>query len=221
MRYDTRNVVSEPEPTPTEEMTRPTTPKPLTFRKKPAGFSIYEDEEETTPKAEHLVDDSPMLTLRKPNAQADVKLIPMGKRPVPSRPVTAPDSLTNQNSVPLQPASPNRKPRQSVDSDLEEQYFSAEREPDSPNKRRGGNSALYAEIRRLQRLVDLKTEEANSTKKELELAQNMANAGTLSHIVRETQEELKVWKNRAEWAEKQLRQLTPGPGSSLGHSHRS
>lgn len=219
-RYDTGNVVSEPEPTPTE-ITRPTTPKPLTFRKKPAGFSIYEDEEETTPKADDLNDDSPILTLRKPNSQADVKLIPRGRRPIPSRPVTAPESSSNLNSVPLQPSSPNRKPRTSVDSDPEEQYLSTERETDSPTKRRGGNSALYAEIRRLQRLVDLRTEEANSTKKELELAQNMANAGTLSHIVRETQEELKVWKNRAEWAEKQLRQLTPSPTSSLGHSHRS
>jgi len=80
---------------------------------------------------------------------------------------------------------------------------------------------LYAEIRRLQRLVDQKVEEATSIRKELELAKNMANAGTLSHLVRETQSELKLWKNRAEWAERQLKERgIVSPPRGLGHQPR-
>jgi hypothetical protein len=114
-----------------------------------------------------------------------------------------------------------------MESDFEDRFlWDLEGETPSPKKLRG-NSALYAEIRRLQRLVDAKNEEAMSTRKELELAKSMANAGTLSHLVRETQEELKVWKNRAEWAEKQLRErgimggrLQSAAPMVKGHAHR-
>ncbi|KAI5790146.1 hypothetical protein EDC01DRAFT_116607 [Geopyxis carbonaria] len=210
----------------TEDIGRPITPKPLSYRKKgPSGFSIFEDEPGKTPKA--LSDlrphSSPALTLTKPNAQSDIKINPKGTHSSPAR--NAPESPTQSQSVPLQPATPNRRPRVSVEGDFEDKYF-FEAESPSPGKKVRGNTALYAEIRRLQRLVDQKTEEANSTRKELELAKNMASAGTLSHIVRETQEEMKVWKNRAEWAEKQLRTAAavdiraPNAVEQKGHSHR-
>ncbi|KAI5811098.1 hypothetical protein DFH27DRAFT_520561 [Peziza echinospora] len=69
------------------------------------------------------------------------------------------------------------------------------------------NTALYAEIRRLTQLVDVRTEEAKQSRRELDLARKMANAGTLSQLLRDAKEESKVWRNRAEWAEKKLREM--------------
>jgi len=219
---------SEDTPGPEEEPNRPITPKPLSFRKKTTGsFSIFEDgEADKTPRAQQLPVDSPILTLTKPNSRGEIKLNPKGTRSSPTR--APPESPTRPQSVPLQPATPNRRPRAStMESDFEDRFlWDLEGETPSPKKLRG-NSALYAEIRRLQRLVDAKNEEAMSTRKELELAKSMANAGTLSHLVRETQEELKVWKNRAEWAEKQLRErgimggrLQSAAPMVKGHAHR-
>ncbi|KAI9779723.1 MAG: hypothetical protein M1839_007221 [Geoglossum umbratile] len=67
-----------------------------------------------------------------------------------------------------------------------------------------GNATLYAEIRRLQRLLDLRTEEAIQAQRELEAMRKFKDSGTLSEKLREAQRDLKTWKNRAEWAEKRL-----------------
>ncbi|KAH0547518.1 hypothetical protein FGG08_000243 [Glutinoglossum americanum] len=67
-----------------------------------------------------------------------------------------------------------------------------------------GNATLYAEIRRLQRLIDLRTEEAVQAQRELEAMRKFKDSGTLSEKLREAQRDLKTWKNRAEWAEKRL-----------------
>lgn len=200
---------------------RPTTPKPLNFRKKQSSFSIYEDHPDKTPKGQRptLPVNSPVLSLRKPNSQVDIKISPNGKKASPSRPL--PESPAHSQSAPFHTATSNRRARASTVNDAEASRLPKELgSPSSPEKksRGGGNTALYAEIQRLQRLVDLKTEEANSTRKELELAQRMANAGTLSQILRETQEELKVWKNRAEWAEKQLKQKNTSRDSEIKRS---
>lgn len=190
-----------------------TTPRPLNIRNKtlkaktPPAFSIFEDKPGPKPKTPKLPS-SPILTLTRPNSKAEVKLTPkktqlsvrLHERPPTRR------HLPESPTTPLQPSTPNRRPRTtSIDSDFEDRYIWQGPETSSPTKKGRGNSALYAEIRRLQRLVDLKTEEAIQAKKDLELAQSITGAGTLSHMLRETQEELKVWKNRAEWAEKQLR----------------
>lgn len=200
-----------------------TTPKPLNVRNKtkpkaPPAFSIFEDK----PQIEPPPPASPALTLTRPNSKVDVKLTP--KVPPKGSPARQqqqqPESPTRPPSAPLQPATPNRRPRASIDSDFEDRYLwrSAVETPSPGKKAIRGNSALYAEIRRLQRLVDAKTEEANAAKKELELAQNMANAGTLSFMLRESQEEAKVWKNRAEWAEKQLRNRAAADRKSIDFS---
>lgn len=195
-----RDVVSDP-----EDIGRASTLPALSRIKSarpPPSFSIFEDEPEKTPRAtRQQLPQSPDLTLTRPGSRASVKLKPKGLQSSPTR--LPPESPTRRGSIPLQPATPNRRPRTGVDSDFEDKYLSKEVE-DSPSKKQG-NSALYAEIRRLQRLVDAKTEEANSTRKELELAKSMAQAGTMSHLLREAQEEVKVWRNRAQWAEKQLR----------------
>jgi hypothetical protein len=184
---------------------RSITPKPLSFRKKgrDSSFSIFEDQPGGQLSKPRL-DESPILTFTKPNSKVEIVLDTKGTQRTPAR--TAPDSPTRPQSIPLQPATPNRRPRPStMESDFDDRFsFITTGETPSPGKQLRTNTALYAEIRRLQRLVDAKIEEANQTRRELELAKNMANAGTLSHLVRETQEELKVWRNRAEWAEKQL-----------------
>lgn len=193
-----------------------TTPRPLNIRNKtlraktPPAFSIFEDK--PRPKST-IPPPSPTLTLTRPNSKSEVKFAPKAAQPStrsPTRPPTrrnVSESPTRPVSAPLQPATPNRRPRTtSIDSDFEDRYIWQGPETPSPSKKGSrGNSALYAEIRRLQRLVDAKTEEAAQAKKDLELAQNIANAGTLSQMLREAQEEVKVWRNRAEWAEKQLR----------------
>lgn len=189
-----------------------TTPRPLNIRNKtlkaktPPAFSIFEDKPGPKPKTPKLPS-SPILTLTRPNSKAEVKLTPKKTLSLrlPERPPTR-RQLPEFSSIPLQPSTPNRRPRTtSIDSDFEDRYIWQGPETSSPTKKGRGNSTLYAEIRRLQRLVDLKTEETAQAKRDLELAQSITGAGTLSHMLRETQEELKVWKNRAEWAEKQLR----------------
>lgn len=190
-----------------------TTPRPLNIRNKtlkaktPPAFSIFEDKPGPKPKTPKLPS-SPILTLTRPNSKAEVKLTPkktqLSSRP-PERPPTR-RQLPESPTAPLKLSTPNRRPRTtSIDSDFEDRYIWQGPETASPTKKGRGNSALYAEIRRLQRLVDLKTEETAQATRDLELAQSITGAGTLSHMLRETQEELKVWKNRAEWAEKQLR----------------
>jgi hypothetical protein len=67
-----------------------------------------------------------------------------------------------------------------------------------------GNATLYAEIRRLQRLIDLRTEETIQSQRELEAMRKFKDSGTLSEKLREAQRDLKTWRNRAEWAEKRL-----------------
>lgn len=209
---------------PQEPESRPITPKPLSFKKKNGpSFSIFEDGGvDRTPRAQQLPAASPILSLARPISRGEIKLNMKGLKSSPARP--PPVSPARPQSVPLQPATPNRRPRAStLESDFEDHSLWEDGDTPSPRKLRG-NSALYAEIRRLQRLVDAKTEEAMSTRKELELAKSMANAGTLSHLVRETQEELKVWKSRAEWAEKQLRErgiaTRPGTVAVRGNAHR-
>jgi hypothetical protein len=187
------------------EEDRPITPKPLSYRKKGRGstssFSIFEDGRSDR---SGRMSTSPVLTLTKPNTHTDIKLTLKGIKPAPDSPAARP----------LQPATPNRK----LEADFEDRFIlDSEGDARSPGKLKG-NSALYAEIRRLQKLVDQKNEEALQTRRELELAKSMANAGTLSQLVRETQDELKVWRNRAEWAEKQLRER--GIASRLSESVR-
>src|SRR5690606_8857085 len=61
-------------------------------------------------------------------------------------------------------------------------------------------TALYAEVLRLQSLVDAKTREAEAVRSELELARSLAKTGVLQMAVKEEREEKKVWMNRAGWA---------------------
>ncbi|RPA95239.1 hypothetical protein L873DRAFT_1813182 [Choiromyces venosus 120613-1] len=128
---------------------------------------------------------------------------------VPRSP-TRPESPVRIQNAPLQPATPNRRPRASTESDIEDRSIWRSADSPSPGKKAPrNNSALYAEIRRLQKLVEVKTEEVNAARKELDILHNRAGAGALNQILRDAQEETKIWKNRAEWAEKQLRNMAP------------
>ena len=65
-----------------------------------------------------------------------------------------------------------------------------------------GNATLYAEIQRLQRLLDVRTEEATQAQRELQAMRDFRDSRALSEQLRETQKALKAWKARAEWAER-------------------
>ncbi|KAI9816779.1 MAG: hypothetical protein M1827_001424 [Pycnora praestabilis] len=67
-----------------------------------------------------------------------------------------------------------------------------------------GNATLYAEIRRLQRQLELRTEEALQARRQLEAMRDYRESATLSDKLREAQKELKAWQDRAQWAEKKL-----------------
>lgn len=190
-----------------------TTPKPLNIKNKTKpkvvpAFSIFEDKPLIEPPPA-----SPTLTLTRPNSKVDVKLaskIPAQNLPIRSTVPALPESPVRIQNAPLQPATPNRRPRASTESDVEDRSFWRNADSPSPGKKGPrNNSTLYAEIRRLQRLVEAKTEEVNAARKELDILHNRAGAGALNQMLREAQEETKIWKNRAEWAEKQLRNMAP------------
>lgn len=72
------------------------------------------------------------------------------------------------------------------------------------------NSALYNEICMLRALLEIKMQEVDQMKKELELVRSMVTSesiGTLGQLLREAREEGKLWRNRAEWAEKRVKEL--------------
>ena len=93
------------------------------------------------------------------------------------------------------------------------------RNSDSPPltvKRSGSvNTALYAQITRLQKEIEQKNEEINTTKRSLEAARASregglvtdAEKGTLNDKVREAKKERDFWRSRAEDAEKRLASL--------------
>ena len=66
------------------------------------------------------------------------------------------------------------------------------------------NATLYAEIQRLQYLLDAKTEEVKQVRRRLDTLKSFNASKALDEQLRETQRELKGWKTRAEWAEKRL-----------------
>lgn len=81
------------------------------------------------------------------------------------------------------------------------------------------NSALYSEIRRLRALLDKKTEEAERIARELEMARGLVSAesvGAMGQLLRDAREEMKVWRNRAEWAERRVREMLVGDGQRVG-----
>lgn len=91
--------------------------------------------------------------------------------------------------------------------------------PDSPPltvKRSGSvNTALYAQITRLQKEIEQKNEEINTTRRSLEAARASregglvtdAEKGTLNEKVQEAKKERDFWRSRAEDAEKRLASL--------------
>lgn len=67
----------------------------------------------------------------------------------------------------------------------------------------GNNSMLYAQIRSLQRQLDVKNEENASLRRQLETRDNL-DIGTLSEQLRVSKRECVMWKSRAETAEKRV-----------------
>ncbi|KAF5670829.1 Rho-GTPase-activating 6 [Fusarium denticulatum] len=74
----------------------------------------------------------------------------------------------------------------------------------TPFQRPGSTTTLHAQIRSLQRQLDLKTEEAVHLKRQLEV-QGDADVGTLSQQLREAKSEAQMWRERAESAERRIK----------------
>ncbi|KAI7770238.1 hypothetical protein LZL87_002609 [Fusarium oxysporum] len=74
----------------------------------------------------------------------------------------------------------------------------------TPFQRPGSTTTLHAQIRSLQRQLDLKTEEAVHLRRQLE-AQGDADVGTLSQQLREAKREAQTWRERAESAERRIK----------------
>ncbi|KAG9498516.1 hypothetical protein J7337_009323 [Fusarium musae] len=74
----------------------------------------------------------------------------------------------------------------------------------TPFQRPGSTTTLHAQIRSLQRQLDLKTEEAVHLRRQLEV-QGDADIGTLSQQLREAKREAQTWRERAESAERRIK----------------
>ncbi|KAH7318127.1 hypothetical protein B0I35DRAFT_409065 [Stachybotrys elegans] len=66
------------------------------------------------------------------------------------------------------------------------------------------STTLHAQIRKLQRQLDAKTEEAAQLRRQIEAHDN-SDVGTLSEQLREAKRELLMWKERAEAAERRVK----------------
>ncbi|KAF5644535.1 Rho-GTPase-activating 6 [Fusarium sp. NRRL 52700] len=73
----------------------------------------------------------------------------------------------------------------------------------TPFQRPGSTTTLHAQIRSLQRQLDLKTEETVHLRRQLEV-QGDADIGTLSQQLREAKREAQTWRERAESAERRI-----------------
>lgn len=73
----------------------------------------------------------------------------------------------------------------------------------TPTPRPGSATMLHAQIRTLQRQLDIKTEEAVQLRRQLD-AQENSELGTLSQQLREAKQEAEMWKERAEAAERRI-----------------
>ncbi|KAF4949547.1 hypothetical protein FGADI_8845 [Fusarium gaditjirri] len=74
----------------------------------------------------------------------------------------------------------------------------------STPQRPGSTTTLHAQIRSLQRQLDLKTEEIVHLRRQLEV-QGDADVGTLSQQLREAKREAQTWRERAESAERRIK----------------
>ncbi|KAF4991717.1 hypothetical protein FDECE_13948 [Fusarium decemcellulare] len=74
----------------------------------------------------------------------------------------------------------------------------------TPIPRPGSTTTLHAQIRSLQRQLDLKTEEIVHLRRQLEVQED-ADIGTLSQQLREAKREAQMWKDRAEAAERRIK----------------
>ncbi|KAG6006154.1 hypothetical protein E4U21_007264 [Claviceps maximensis] len=72
-----------------------------------------------------------------------------------------------------------------------------------PVSRTGSATVLYSQIRKLQRQLNAKTEEAAQIRRQLE-AQEDSDVGTMSEQLRQAKRDVAVWKDRAETAERRV-----------------
>jgi hypothetical protein len=85
--------------------------------------------------------------------------------------------------------------------------FVSEKTPTrAPGAQLKGNTALYGEICRLQKLLDDKADECNRIRKELDSMRKAKDVAILAQNLQEARREIDLWKDRAERAERLLDQ---------------
>lgn len=78
-----------------------------------------------------------------------------------------------------------------------------------------GTSVLFSQITNLQRLLESRTEEADSLRKQLATRGSLNDLGTLAEQLREAKRETATWQKRAEMAEKHLERLSQFAPASI------
>lgn len=85
-----------------------------------------------------------------------------------------------------------------------EPYSASDMVSTSQVSRAGSATVLYSQIRRLQRQLNAKTEEAAQLRRQLE-AQQDSDIGTMSEQLRQAKRDVATWKDRAETAERRVK----------------
>ncbi|GAB0138935.1 hypothetical protein EsDP_00007154 [Epichloe bromicola] len=128
---------------------------------------------------------------------------PDGKelKPVPSlgtmTPCPEPPPVAQHLNLARPPSSPSRM------MDVEP-YSASDMVSTSQVSRAGSVTVLYSQIRKLQRQLNAKTEEAAQLRRQLE-AQQDSDIGTMSEQLRQAKRDVAAWKDRAETAERRVK----------------
>ncbi|QPH04026.1 hypothetical protein C2857_000633 [Epichloe festucae Fl1] len=85
-----------------------------------------------------------------------------------------------------------------------EPYSASDMVSTSQVSRAGSATVLYSQIRKLQRQLNAKTEEAAQLRRQLE-AQQDSDIGTMSEQLRQAKRDVAAWKDRAETAERRVK----------------
>ncbi|KAL9085141.1 MAG: hypothetical protein Q9159_004867 [Coniocarpon cinnabarinum] len=90
----------------------------------------------------------------------------------------------------------------------------------TPLKDRNGSNlgTLYAELRRLKVDLDARNEAVLQLKQELHAIRSAKDTATLSEQLRESERELRIWRQRAQWAETALFRQSKSRTTSAGFS---
>ncbi|KFX99997.1 hypothetical protein V490_01538 [Pseudogymnoascus sp. VKM F-3557] len=125
---------------------------------------------------------------------------------------TTPEPRSTSISSDPQPSVDPRSPNSSNLAEVKPGPSTAAPAPITPAVGTGaqgkGTSVLFSQITNLQRLLESRTEEADSLRKQLATRGSLNDLGTLAEQLREAKRESATWQKRAEMAERHLERLS-------------